>query len=41
MNYRLAPKDKWPAGGEDVAAVLRWVRKNIGEFGGDSARNID
>ena len=41
MNYRLAPKDKGPAGGEDVAATLFWVRKNIGEFGGESARNID
>ena len=35
MNYRLAPKAPWPAGGEDVAAVVRWVRKNIAEFGGD------
>lgn len=38
MNYRLAPKAPWPAGGEDVAAALRWVRKNIGEFGGDPDR---
>ena len=35
MNYRLAPKAPWPAGGEDVAAAVRWVRKNIAEFGGD------
>jgi triacylglycerol lipase len=40
MNYRLAPRHPWPAGGEDVAAALRWVRKNIGEFGGDPGRVI-
>lgn len=38
MNYRLAPRAQWPAGGEDVAAALRWVRKNIGDFGGDPDR---
>jgi acetyl esterase/lipase len=38
MNYRLAPKHVWPAGGEDVAAALAWIRRNIGEFGGDPAR---
>jgi triacylglycerol lipase len=38
MNYRLAPKAPWPAGGEDVAAALRWVREHIGEYGGDPER---
>ncbi len=38
MNYRLAPRAVWPAGGEDVAAALAWIRKNIGEFGGDPDR---
>ena len=38
MNYRLAPKHVWPAGGEDVAAALRWLKKNIAEFGGDADR---
>jgi acetyl esterase/lipase len=38
MNYRLAPKAPWPAGGEDVAAALRWVKKNIADYGGDPER---
>ena len=38
MNYRLAPKAPWPAGGEDVAAALKWVRQNISTFGGDPER---
>jgi triacylglycerol lipase len=38
MNYRLAPKHGWPAGGEDVAAALGWLRKHIAEFGGDPDR---
>jgi len=38
MNYRLAPAHPWPAGGEDVAAALRWLRQHIGDFGGDPGR---
>lgn len=38
INYRLAPKHAWPAGGEDVAAALRWVKQNISKFGGDPER---
>jgi triacylglycerol lipase len=38
MTYRLAPKHPWPAGGEDVAAAMRWVKANIGDSGGDPKR---
>ena len=38
MNYRLAPKHMWPAGGEDIAAALRWLRGHIADFGGDPER---
>ncbi len=38
MTYRLAPQAPWPAGAEDVATAVRWVRDNIGQYGGDPAR---
>ncbi|MES2184603.1 MAG: carboxylesterase family protein [Pseudomonadota bacterium] len=38
MTYRTAPKDTWPAGGEDVGRALQWVRGNIASQGGDPAR---
>jgi len=34
MNYRLAPKNVWPSAHEDLAAVVRWVRQNIAQYGG-------
>ena len=37
-TYRLAPAHRWPAGSDDVAAVVRWVREHIGEYGGDPER---
>lgn len=37
-NYRLAPKNKWPAPPNDVVAALRWLKDNIGERGGDPDR---
>lgn len=35
MNYRLAPMHKWPAGSEDVASALRWLKENIASLGGN------
>ena len=37
-TYRLAPQSPWPAGAEDLAAVVQWVTDKIGERGGDPAR---
>ena len=40
MTYRLAPDHRWPAGAEDVAAAVDWVRGNIARYGGDPERII-
>lgn len=40
MNYRLAPGDCWPAGGEDVLAALDWIAAHAGPYGGDPARIV-
>lgn len=40
MNYRLAPADTWPAGGEDVGLAIDWLRANVGRYGGDPARIV-
>jgi acetyl esterase/lipase len=37
-TYRLAPQSPWPAGPEDLAAVVQWVSSNIAERGGDPSR---
>ncbi|CAN7331179.1 alpha/beta hydrolase [Massilia sp. LjRoot122] len=34
-NYRLGPRHRWPAGAEDVAAVLAWTRSHVAAHGGD------
>ena len=33
-NYRLAPKDPWPAGGQDIGRVLAWAENHVEEWGG-------
>lgn len=38
MTYRLAPANPWPAGTEDVAQALKWLRANVAEYGGDPER---
>ncbi|GHE47051.1 alpha/beta hydrolase [Streptomyces capitiformicae] len=40
MNYRLAPEHRWPAGAQDVADAVAWVRANIAEHGGDPERIV-
>ena len=40
MNYRLAPDHGWPAGGEDVLAVLDWLTANAADHGGDPERIV-
>ena len=40
MTYRLAPEHTWPAGAQDVAAAVAWVRSNIAGYGGDPDRIV-
>jgi len=40
MTYRLAPGHRWPAGAQDVASAVRWVRDNIADYGGDPDRIV-
>jgi acetyl esterase len=40
LNYRLAPRHKFPAAMEDVAEALRWVHDNAARFGGDPTRLV-
>lgn len=40
INYRLAPKDPFPAGLEDTMAAYRWVVDNAHRFGGDPDRLV-
>ena len=35
INYRLAPRDAWPAQVVDVKRALAWVKEHIAEHGGD------
>ncbi|MHB1088193.1 MAG: DUF3293 domain-containing protein [Acidimicrobiales bacterium] len=39
-NYRLAPKNPWPAQIEDVTRTLAWIKKNISSYGGDPDRVV-
>jgi acetyl esterase/lipase len=40
MTYRYAPEVTWPAGAEDVAAAVGWIRENIAAYGGDPDRIV-
>lgn len=35
INYRLSPRDRWPAQVEDVKRAVAWIREHISEYGGD------
>jgi triacylglycerol lipase len=37
-NYRLAPQHAWPAGAQDVGAMLGWLKENAAKHGGDPTR---
>lgn len=39
-TYRLAPDNPWPAGSEDLAGLVGWLRAHAGEHGGDPDRII-
>ncbi|HYC71600.1 MAG TPA: alpha/beta hydrolase fold domain-containing protein [Opitutaceae bacterium] len=38
LNYRLAPRHRWPACLEDVTAAIRWVKAQAARYSGDPAR---
>lgn len=40
VNYRLAPKHRYPAAVEDVATALQWVMKHAHAYGGDASRLV-
>jgi acetyl esterase/lipase len=35
INYRLSPRDTWPAQVVDVKKAIAWIREHIAEYGGD------
>lgn len=38
INYRLAPKHRWPACLDDVESAVRWVKAHAADYKGDSKR---
>lgn len=39
-NYRLAPQHRWPAGAQDISALLRWWAAAAEDFGADPSRVV-
>ena len=37
-TYRLLPEARYPSGGEDTTAALKWVQDHAGQYGGDSSK---
>ena len=40
ITYRLAPQHRFPAGLDDLALAVDWVRANVAAHGGDPARIV-
>ncbi len=40
VNYRFAPKNKWPSGAQDIGLVLEWIKKNAAQYGGNANQII-
>ncbi|HUP91253.1 MAG TPA: alpha/beta hydrolase fold domain-containing protein [Solimonas sp.] len=40
IDYRLAPRFRFPAAHEDACTAYRWVAENCARFGGDPARIV-
>ncbi|HUE83272.1 MAG TPA: alpha/beta hydrolase [Pyrinomonadaceae bacterium] len=40
INYRLAPRHRWPACFEDVKTAIRWVKAHAAEYKGDPNRIV-
>jgi len=38
INYRLAPKNPFPAASEDLDSAVAWIRENGEKYGGDPGR---
>ncbi len=38
VDYRLAPSAPWPAGAEDMGAIVGWLRSNGQRYGGDTTK---
>jgi acetyl esterase/lipase len=39
-TYRLAPGAPWPAGAQDVGAVVAWLKREAAGYGGDANRIV-
>ena len=40
VNYRLAPRNRFPAQLQDVAQAVAWIHRSAAEYGGDNNRII-
>jgi alpha-L-fucosidase 2 len=38
INYRLAPKNRWPACIDDLRTAIRWVKAHAADYHGDAQR---